>query len=654
MQVIQHFVYWIGIFLTLYSMVWGQDTAIPTSEPISISIVSVANIKVEDKSDIILDTLDEAGGVDVKIDVWDCEEGSRIWVLVNAQGTHLWRCYSHAREDDKGIWTLPGVRLGEGAYQGRNVTLRAIVLKEGESLSSNEVYADEWKKKANAISAPVNVTIPAREVLSEDIHGIWISTINGQCVTPEDPAVIPPAAGVAGTVRLPHSPQSGETFIYIIVHAPGTDKWRIFGPAEVNGVKWEMKGILIADQANPTWTDFDIFAIVSKELLDTGTVNRPTWRESFIVSSPKIHVFVKKLPLLDDPERIPKVTIERIKRIERREQTFYGRSPADIVDAYVVNVDRFLELPFLEDIIEIEGTVKYLPQGASLWTILSPLDTREWIVQDGPAFVCNGTWTLKGLNSISMGNNKTNCFELICVVSNATLPLGVVGYDLLRQSALAVSPSLIIKITGKRKNPISQITLSISRIAGIKVHPGRKIQVPNNGYIEGKVENLPNGTQIWVGIHKRGRGIWSFYGPALVRENTWEVPNAIFQGENKKEEDTLKEYEIIAIVTKGMLPGKYGPYSWWRNYTLEASPTIYGVNVSEKTKTGINKLQVSVSKKGESNSWKSWLFWIIIALLSLLVLAILEYFFQIPSILSGYLAETFESIYGKREVINNE
>jgi hypothetical protein len=576
----------------------------------TLSITEVANEAIGSNHEITLETLSNIEGEDVKIEAWAIPANTSIWILVNPGDSRYWRAYGPARSEGGDIYMVRGVRLGEESLQRRSYRFRAVALRqppvEGEFLSK------EWQDKAEAVSLPVRVIVESRVILGEETPGISIVTINKRTVDPHESMVVPASADMSGTLRLPKSEggqkeHDSQPFVYVIVHTPATDKWRIVGRAEISNFKWEIRDVVIIDMGEPHQVSFELLAFISREAISPGLVSYDTWWHNAVAASPSIKVVtdpLPKVPIIEGPE----LTLPRL-------VTRDGRDDASAPQA-------------LENIVGVEGEVKNLPMGASIWVLVNPLGSQMWITH-GPALLRGNTWTLPVTRFATYDHSAATHFRILAILSTKIISPGLTDYNTWCREALTISPILMVRNGNRQKgDESSAITLSISRVAGISIEPGSYVQVPNSGDIEGSVEGLPPNGFLWAAIHEEGSKRWLLKGPALIKDEQWIVPDVIFAPEPEGDKKVYKRFEIAAIVTDFSISIDDIDTSQLLYYAQTVSPIAHIIDGPVGPAQGSSGVTMT-------------LLWFV---LLLVLLILLEYFFRLVSIIAEQVASLIESL----------
>jgi hypothetical protein len=663
--------YGIGLIIVCYlsfspKLLFAQQTVqqpllsrVRTPENPKVIITHVAGERVNAANKVTIETLDGVEGEDIQVQAWALPEDAQIWIVVNPSQTRHWSAYGPATEESDGIWTVHGVRLGEAFPQGRYFRLRAVVTRE--QLKSGEMLAESWRNGAVATSLPMIVTVSQRVVLGSDTQGIQILTVNNNTVDPlrptlnllqpEDP-VIPPSANISGTLRLgtlhlqnANASQSSNAAnqspppIYVIVHTPGTDKWRISRCAESSVIepevrvgqaqrqdivfRWEVRDLLVVDPGEPYQSNFDLLAIATSREIRTGWVSYETWRKYAIVVSASVSIVSH--PIQPAARQvIPAIKIEKVK----------NRNDGDISDTAKI-----------EEIAIVEGTIEPLLRGSSIWILINPAGSQMWVIH-GPALLAQSEsirpnshdrlnapirWVLPIMRFEALGNEKTSHLRMMAIVTTSILMPGLADYNTWRSKAISASEIKTIK-TGNpiKQNGPSMIELSVSKVAGVAVRPNSNEYVPNSGDIEGEVSGASSHSFLWAAVHEKGTQGWMIKGPALITENKWIIPGVVFSEDKEgNEAKTYKDFEITAFVTDFTVGIDQIDLAELPFYARAISPIVRVVDAPAD----------SIGKEFRSMNWP----WIIIISLVLLLLALLERLFRLVSNMAAYLAETFES-----------
>ena len=608
----------------------GADQLGLSGENISVAIRWVANEYLSpeteriDRNYISFESFDEVAGEDVRVEVWGLTEARLdIYIFVHDRTAEKWWVYGRANKEGNGIWVTHGVRFGEGAHQGQRFTVRAAIMRQPPS--GKLIRAEEWQRNAIAISDPVYVSIKRRLIrpyrLSDTVAQpqLWLSTIDHLTVSPTEPMVVPPSAGIAGTFALPVNPEVPASdlkmpYIYVLIRSTAADRWRVCGPAVLNGAKWEIRDVDIGDPGEPQWVKFKISAVMTNRKLAPDYVEYDDWWENKIAASDPVEVSVKPhTPAIN--RTFPEI-----------EMTFLQTRS----DTQTVFTDVPLAVDSLEDIIEIGGTVTHLPQGASIWLLVNPLGTPLWEVH-GKAIVTRPSWRLPVVHSGRFNVLDQSQYRMQAIVSTSTLTPGLIDYDTWRMNTLSISEGLVIHQPPKDfRKSFSYLEISVDKIGGESAEtPYSLANLRINASVEGEADYLPDGITIWVGTRKNDSDTWYFSGPAFVNSGDWNIPNAYFhQLYNTDENDQYEIYDVVALATKGHLPVSAVIDDELQWYALSTSP----VSTVQSQNAGlVNFSSFSIASYS-----------LIVFLIILGLLLALEYYFRLVSQVCNTAATVFE------------
>ncbi len=658
----------------------AQPPAHGEAENVSVAIRWVASEYLSpeteriDRNYLTFESFDEAAGEDVRVEIWgladwdiiplpgeDAQSNFSIRVFVHDRSAEKWWPYGPAQPEGNGSWVIHGVRFGEGAHQGQRFTLRAAVVKDLPG--QRPLSAEEWQSRAVAVSDPVYLTVRRRLILpypaSPEVTepAIWLSTIDHLTVSPTEPLVVAPVAAVAGTFEWPGGPltpsDSGtrneigtapaeKPLIYLVIRSAAADRWRIFGPAVLNGVKWEIRDVNIADPGEPQWLRFQMSAIIARRALPHGSINSPNrgylqyrdWWEAKISASEAVEVSVKPhTPVIGLPS--PAI---RMRFIQTLADTLSLLPDANSFAGEPLPIDS------LGEVIQIGGEVTQLPQGASVWVLVNPIGSPLWEVHGRAiALPDGGEWRLPFVAGERFRELNAYRFRLTALVSTQNLQPGLIDYAAWRANALAISDPVVVE----EKHPLyrepSRLMLRITEVGGKNAgNPHSEADIRGNAAVEGEINRLPEGALIWVGVRSNGSENWHFSGPAFINQRRWDVPRAYFPfdpgnggtGEGQGGENpqgTLAKsavYDLVAIAARGDLPAAALSDRELHWYALATSPVVQVRPVSP--------LSTSIIVGGFSN-----LLWIIILLA---LFAAMEYYFKTVSQVAEKLAEALEQL----------
>lgn len=614
-------------------------------ENISISVRWVANEYLSpetekiDRNYITLESFDEVAGEDVRVELWGIPENDlnvQVWVFVHDRTADKWWAYGSDSPEGNGIWVTRGVRFGEGANQGQRFTLRAAILAEAPP--EKLISAEDWQSRALAISDPVYITVKRRLIRPYQPSGnveepqLWLSTVDHLTVSATEPMVVPPTAGIAGTFALPApdamnpngKTRSGKPYIYVLIRSTAADRWRVFGPAVLNGVKWEVRDVDIADPGEPQWVRFKVSAVMTYRRLQEGYIDYEDWWEHKITASDPVEVSVKPyLPTISRSS--PGIQIQFLQTLRDTLGT-YANEP--------------LEVDSIGEVIQVGGDIEDLPQGASVWLLINPIGTSFWEVH-GRAIITPPSWRLPVVHTSRFKVLNISKFRLFAIVSTSTIKPGLIDYDDWRMNTLSISEALVVTERKKSDSETSRITLRISEVGGNEADDSQTLaDIHVNAQVKGEVNRLPAGSFIWVGTRKNHSEIWHFTGPAFLNDRQWNMPQAYFSGINESDASaafsqnsaTAKEdnatYDVVAMATKGDLPNKTLKADELHWYALATSPVVRVNQVTE---------MLSFFNPGGYYT----LFIIIVVLL---LLSVLEYYFRAVSEVSEKLADAFDQL----------
>lgn len=596
-------------------------------ENVSVSIRWVANEYLSpetekiDRNFLTFESFDEAAGEDVRVEIWGLPQTEiNLYVLVHDRLAEKWWAYGAATHEGSGTWVVHGVRFGEGVHQGQRYTLRAAILPA--PLAEKIVSAEEWQNSAVAISDPVYATVrrrliqPYQQQIKVNESRIWLQTIDHLTASPTEPMVVPANASVAGTMALP-TDESGkpleENFlVYVLVRATTASQWRRFGPAEVNGVKWEVRNVELGDPGEPQWAKFQLTAIISTKRLDDQSLMHQDWWPYRLAAGDPVEVSVKPhLPTLDLP--LPEIRMNLVRTM---------------IDTQSVFSDRPFISDSLEEVLQVSGQVDRLPQGASIWVLINPVGTRFWEVH-GKAIVTPPQWRLPLIHSHRFRALNIHRFRVMAIVSTSAFQPGLVDYDHWRQRTLALSEPLIVEEKEKPHRSRDNLELEILSVAREDVDGGEvSSRISALSRVQGTVDFVPQGTRIWVGTRGYGTDMWRFSGPALVYDREWNVPDVFFDIESP----ITGNFDVVAIASQGDLPVETlrGEEIQW--YSTAASQVV---SVRPREASLIPGFQFADFAGSPG---------LFAFLLILLLLFALEYYFEAISRVAAVLAAQFEEL----------
>ena len=612
-----------------------QFSAAPpaTGENIDIAIRWVANEYLSPESEkvdrnyLTFESFDEVAGEDVRVELWGMPASrDNIWIFVHDRTANNWWAYGGANSEGEGLWVIHGVRFGEGAHQGQRFTIRAAVLNtppEGRILDG-----EKWIRDALAVSDPVYVTIQRRLIRPYPPSGqvaapqIWLSTIDHQTVSTTEAMVTPATAGIAGTFEFPENDGNGripaggqpEHYIYVLIRSTAADRWRVFGPAVVNGVKWEIRDVDISDPGEPQWVKFKITAVISRKPLSAENLDYEDWWLQKIVASDPVEVAVKPhTPNIDRP--FPEIGIRFLQTLSDTQSVFLNQP---------------LTLDSLGSIIQVGGRVANIPQGASVWLLINPIGTPLWEVH-GKALVTPPRWELPLIHSSRLKLLNVRKYRLLAMVSTTTLQPGLIDYDAWRMNALSISEGVVINESSQAREFSSRFALDIETVGGVDVS-GQQVSANllRNSGVAGSVNRLPQGTFVWAGTRLAGAGEWQFSGPAFINDDHWHIPQTAFAHlDLPGQQDQAQVYDVVAITTRGPLPVNTLKAEQLHWYALGTSPVV---------RLAHNEgFSFQFSNLGGSPM-------LFLILLILAILGMLEYYFRSVSEVTLILAEAFEQL----------
>lgn len=650
------------------------------AENISVAIRWVAKEYLSPESERIdrnyltIESFDEAAGEDVRVEVWgladwdmvslpgeETPSNLSIRVFVHDRSAGKWWPYGPARPEGNGSWVIHGVRFGEGAHQGQRFTLRAALVKELPD--QRPLGAEEWQSRAVAVSDPVYLSVRRRLILPYPASpgvtapAIWLSTIDHLTVSPTEALVVAPVAAVAGTFEWPgraldpavtgNGSASAATpaeapLIYLVIRSAAADRWRIFGPAVLNGVKWEIRDVSIADPGEPQWRRFQLCAIISRRMFPQGSLNSPNrgylpyreWWEAKISASEAVEVSIKPhAPVIGLPS--PQI---RMRFIQTPGDTLSLLPEANSFSGEPLQIDS------LGEVIQIGGEVTQLPQGASVWVLVNPLGSPLWEVH-GRAITLpeGGEWRLPFVAGERFQELRVSRFRLTALVSTQNLQPGLSDYEAWRANALAISDPVVIEERRPFYREPSRLLLRITEVGGKSAgNPHTEADIRLNAAVEGEINRLPEGASIWVGTRSRDSDNWHFSGPAFINQRRWDVPRAYFpstpnpgsaeemqqRGKPGETSPAGAGYDLIAIAIRGDLPAATLSDRELHWYALATSPVVRVQPVP--------KFSASIITGGFAP-----LLWIIVLLA---IFAVLEYYFKTISAVAERVAEALEQL----------
>ncbi|HQU74147.1 MAG TPA: hypothetical protein PLG66_17710, partial [Calditrichia bacterium] len=608
-------------------------------ENISVSLRWVANeylspdMEKIDRHFINLETFDEVAGEDVRIEIWGMTGVRKpIYVLVHDRNADAWWAYGNVTPEGGGLWVAHGVRLGEGAHQGQRFTIRAAILNE--ALPGRMVSNDDWQKRAVAVSDPAYVSVQRRLIqpyqMPADVRQprIWLSTIDHQTVDPVEPVVVNPVAGLAGTLELPvaaepsgyfpgsREPKPAGPFVYAMVRSTASDQWRVFGPATVDGVKWEIRNVAIGDPGEPQWARFRISAVIAANLLPEGTLDYGDWWREKIAASDPVEVAVKTpLPVVERPSS--KIDLKYIQTLS---------------DTLSLSGTEMVAVDSMGAILLAGGEVENLSQGAGIWVLFNPVGTQLWEVH-GRAIVTPPTWRLPLISQERLKGLKSGRYRMMAIVTSASLTPGLLDYDTWRRNAQAISDVFVIRDDHRSKGYERRLNLSVETVAGRGVDDQQVVaDIRQDPRLSGYVNRVSDDTRIWVASRFSRSRDWDISGPALIHENRWDLPGTLFQpafrGEDLEIEETY--YDVVAFATRGNLPLHRLSNEELHWYARGMSPVVR-VQPPSLTLLGFTHFGLEISM-------------LALTIIFLVFLGILEFYFGAASALFERLGENLEEL----------
>ncbi len=604
-------------------------------EHISISIRWVAREYLDpetekvDRNYLTFESFDESAGEDVRVEIWGLPDVSlNVYVFVHDREGQEWWAYGPAVREGSGTWTIHNVRFGEGVHQGQRFTLRAAIMPQ--PVTKRVLSGDEWQGQTAAVSDPVYVTVkkrliqPYQQTISVEDPQIWLSTIGHQTTSATEAMVVPNAAGISGTIALNEEVvaedfENGNAYVYGLVRSSVADRWRVFGPAIVNGVKWEIRHVSLGDPGEPQWARFKVSAILTREKFREEYLNYDQWWQQKLAASEPIEVSAKPH---SESINLPYPEIE-LKYV----QTF--------IDTQTVYIDQPFSVDSLQEVIQVGGHVEKLPQGASVWVLLNPIGTSLWEVH-GKAIVTGDQWRLPLVHSRHLEAINIRKFRMMAIVSTATFKQGLINYDIWRRRTLGLSEGLVIE---ERQLPAAnrdQVDLQILEIANEELEEDyNAIGVERLLGVRGEASWLPPGTAIWVATRNHQSENWQFSGPAFVNDDEWMIPAAQFEilVKNNETERLNTGYDVVAVATRGSLPVEALNSEELQWYSVATSPVEQISNSSIEQAPAIK-----LATLGGPPVFYA-------AILLLLLLLALEYYFGIISGVMAELSQMFQRMY---------
>jgi hypothetical protein len=222
----------------------------------------------------------------------------------------------------------------------------------------------------------------------------------------------------------------------------------------VNGVKWEIRDVDIADPGEPQWVRFKISAVMTDRPLPEGYIDYEDWWEHKITASDPVEVSVKP----------------HIPTINRLSPEINIRFVQTMLDTAGIYANEPFEVDSLGDIIQIGGNINHMPQGGSVWLLINPIGTPFWEVH-GRAIINPQEWRLPIVHSNRFKALNISKFRLFAVVSTSTLKPGLIDYNTWRINTLSISEALVINERQvKEIESPRRISLNISEVGGSGVH----------------------------------------------------------------------------------------------------------------------------------------------------------------------------------------
>jgi len=553
---------WTGCSITFSQI----QRSLPPQEEAAIEILQIGNeiLRTNDRetsrSHISFHSFDYQAGEEIKLKVWEPTEPFKaIYLLIHDINANIWYRSSQAKKISEGIWMIHNVRFGKGQFQGQRFTLKAVIASK--HLPEIQLITEEWETQALAISAPAYVEIKERLLKGDRSLGkvnqdqIWISTLNNRTVSAVTPTLVQSIATINGTFVSSEN-HSGINFIYVLVPAPGHQRFRVLGPAKIDRTRWTIPEAFLQDpyRWNPESTN--LIAVISDKPIVNSIVEKPNWSEDFKAVSDPVKVGLKPLK-----------PVMRTKPIE------INISHAIKLNGSKIECCDHAITDTLENIISLSGDIKNLPEETSIWTIVNPVGTDIWEVY-GRALVQLPHWNIDMIHPRRLAKYTTNVFQVKAVVTHENLNPGIIYTEDWKNKTFSESASFLIH--NKQTNYLSDkedVSITISELGGKNARKlMTKVNLQDNSQSYGKVMGVVEDMSVWVGVRLPGESIWNFTGPARIENGNWHLSGMqFFESGNGKESLAIPKYDIIAIVTLGILPLREITVKQLQDYAMATS-----------------------------------------------------------------------------------
>jgi hypothetical protein len=397
----------------------------------------------------------------------------------------------------------------------------------------------------------------------------------------------------------------------------------------MRGSIWQLRDVSLSEPGEPHWRNVDIFAFQSQQRFQSGPIAYSAWVEKMVAASSSARLWVKDEEVTP-PKQGPQAAFTRYLSSDGKVQPLSETQQGSIS---VGDIE-----------ISLQGTIKNLSQGKSLWGALNPLGSSIWLVQDGPGLLNGDTWTFPRVRLEAPSVRGAYRFRFVVIAADSALPMGAADYSVLQNRGAVISRFLYLERPVTMLPVQSETTLSIASIGEVQVESSKEVNIDGHGSVAIQVEGVPAGGQVWLARNNPAEEAWTFSAASPSSdENVWLVPDVQFGNQPQPLDEapspTATDSEnLIAFVTTSSLPVQSAPFDAWRPYANAVSPVV---KVRNSTITAV---QSSKLPAREAADWTvGWPLSITLFCLVLILLALLEFLFRLTSLTAGELQKLGES-----------
>jgi hypothetical protein len=613
--------------------------ALPAQPAIELIRLGPAEVADERRIDLSEATVDLAGRA------WGFSHGDRIAVFLKPLGRGAWAEAAADEAPAGGLFEISGLRFPEaGSYE-----LIACLQSAGDLPAGRARAAAACGDRALAASRRLLVRVDARPLRLESASPVLaVLTVDGIQLDPDRPTPVP----ATGETVLRASGLAAGTRVYLALLAAGSDRAYLRGPARPGPEPdlYALPGVPFEVPGDPRGAHLQLMAVATPELLASGPTTLSSLERRAGALSPAVAVVVDEKWEASNSARVPRIAVTRIG------DQVLPTTPAAAAKALP---------PPLEiepgDAVEV-GESERVPEGARLWILTRPRGSGLWLVQ-GPAVMSGGptpedpgagpprvTWHWSSLRfeALDAGPRERRQsarqeFELMAALSSSTLPEGWIDSAALAGS-FVLTVSQIVRVSAAPDPPFSDLRIAISRVGDQDADSEAETLVGEAEPIEiASGQRLPAPWRLYLARHKVGSSLWTLI-EAIPQGRSHVVPAVSFINPHAQEG---ARYQLLAVVTRGLLPAEQLEYSDLVHAALASSAVV---NVRyQPGGTPHSAARLLQRTKPMLDIPGSRILWTLLLLVSaLLLLSLLEWWLGIVAHLAGSAARRLED--GRRSL----